>query len=370
MESNDNTLGRVQFIGWIVCIVVAIILALIGFILFIFGLEEGVAVDSAVLALTVAAVLLWISILKIKRILKYKDNDTLEADINIIKNDVTEVIGEKSLETDISVIKNDITEMTEAKSLISEPSNTVPNDEPKESEQDLYLNSFDGIETYDLKKKLDSEFMKKLKRSKEVDYERFMKVPGTTERPSSFVVFDLETTGLSAQNDEIIEIGAIRFRFDEPVEVFHTYVKPKKMITKKITSITGITNEKVKDAPSIEEILPLFINFIKDDILIAHNSNFDMGFILQNLYNQGYKKIKNKSIDTLKLARQKVRVYDIVKEREVKLRSYKLETLKEAFELCSLGSHNALDDCKVCAYIYIKIRKEYGGTCLVDEYFL
>ncbi len=231
---------------------------------------------------------------------------------------------------------------------------------------DLYLNSFNDLPKYDMNKELDDTFLKKIKRIKEVEYEKFVKPSGTTNRPMNFVVFDLETTGLNPLTNEIIEIGAVRFNTNEPVEVFHTFIKPKKKISAKITSINGITNEMVEDCPTIEEVLPKFIDFIGDDVLVAHNSDFDMGFILNQLYSQGYKKIKNKAIDTLKLSRQKVRKYDILTDRNKKLDSYKLESLKYAFNLWDVDSHNAIDDCKVCAYVYLKIKNEYGDFCYVD----
>lgn len=231
---------------------------------------------------------------------------------------------------------------------------------------ELYLKAFNDLPKYDMNKELDDTFLKKIKRVKEVEYEKFVKPSGTTNRPMNFVVFDLETTGLNPVTNEIIEIGAVRFDTNKPVEVFHTFIKPKKNISAKITSINGITNEMVESCPTIEEVIPRFIDFIGDDVLVAHNSDFDMGFILNQLYSQGYKKIKNKAIDTLKLSRQKVREYDILTDRNKKLDSYKLENLKYAFSLWNVGSHNAIDDCKVCAYVYLKVKNEYGDFCYVD----
>ena len=230
----------------------------------------------------------------------------------------------------------------------------------------VYLKAFNDLKKYDINKELDDTFLNKIKRVKEVEYEKFVKPSGTTDRPMDFVVFDLETTGLSATSSEIIEIGAVRFNTNKPVEVFHTFIKPKKKISAKITSINGISNEMVKNCPTIEEVMPRFIDFIGDDVLVAHNSDFDMKFILNQLYSQGYKKIKNKAIDTLKLSRQKVREYDILTDRNKKLDSYKLENLKYAFGLWDVGSHNAIDDCKVCAYVYLKVKNEYGDFCYVE----
>lgn len=233
--------------------------------------------------------------------------------------------------------------------------------EKKLSKEIIYLKSFENLSKYDMNKKISEDFMTKLKRSNEFDYESFIKQSGTTTRPNNFVVFDLETTGLSADNSEIIELGAIKFRNNKATEIFHTYIKPYDKIPNEITKINGITDDIVKNSPRIEDVIPRFIDFIGDDALIAHNSSFDMKFILSAIYHQGYKKIKNKTIDTLKLARQKIRTVD-----NEKLATYKLEKLKNIFNLNDLGSHNAIDDCKVCAYVYIET-KDLGEDFLYSR---
>ena len=231
------------------------------------------------------------------------------------------------------------------------------------SQSDLYLKLFGNVKQYNFKKELTPEFLKIIKRVKDVDYERFMNVSNTRERPTTFVVFDLETTGLNNKTSEIIEIGAIRFIDNVPKEMFHTYIRPKNEITEEITSINGITNEMVSEAPAIEEILPFFLDFIQEDILVAHNAGFDMSFILQNLYDNGYRKLKNKVIDTLALSRQKVRELDYETDRPVKLTSYRLDMLKYDFGFYNLDSHNAIDDCKVCAYVYQRIVAANDDVC-------
>lgn len=235
--------------------------------------------------------------------------------------------------------------------------------ESKISEEDEYINSFNGLKQYDMDKELTDEFMNSLISNKDVDYEEYKKVGGTTKRPDSFVVFDLETTGLSAIKNKVIEIGAIKFEFGQPIEIFHTYVNPNVKISSRITKINGISDDTVKDAPTIEEVLPKFIDFIGDNVLIAHNSPFDMSFISKNMYDLHYKKLKNKVIDTLKLSRQKIREYDSFEDKAIKLESYKLENLKDAFFLYDLPSHNAVDDCKVCAYVYLQIIEQNGDMC-------
>lgn len=248
------------------------------------------------------------------------------------------------------------------KNQMSQKVNNLFNEE-NINDTDAYLKSFDEVNKYDMNKEISDDFYKKILRTKDAEYDKFVKPSGTTSRPDSFVVFDLETTGLSATKNEIIEIGAIKYDSDMPIEIFHTYVKPEKKITAKITAINGITNDMVADSPTIDKVIPRFLDFIGDDVLVAHNSNFDMGFILNKLYELGYKKLKNKVIDTLKLSRQKVREFDY--DNGTKLDSYKLENLKYEFGLFDLDSHNAIDDCKVCGYVYMKIKSECGDKVFV-----
>lgn len=120
---------------------------------------------------------------------------------------------------------------------------------------------------------------------------------------ATYVIFDLETTGLSAQFDEIIEIGAIKVVQHQVVESFHSLVKPKSEINDFITSKTNITQTMVSDAPSIDEVLPKFLDFIQGSIGVAHNASFDVGFIQAKA-----KEIKKdfpdiSFIDTLELSR-------------------------------------------------------------------
>ncbi len=98
----------------------------------------------------------------------------------------------------------------------------------------------------------------------------------------TYVVFDIETTGFSAISDKIIEIGAVKVEEGRIVERFSTFVNPKRPIPFRITNLTGITDEMVLDAPSIEEALPAFLEFTEGAVLVAHNAGFDMRFIEQN----------------------------------------------------------------------------------------
>lgn len=120
----------------------------------------------------------------------------------------------------------------------------------------------------------------------------------------NFVALDIETTGLSAESNEIINIGAIRFRNNKPVSEFDMLVKPDKRIPLDITFITGIDNNMVKNSPKIKEVLPLLIDFVGDDIVLGHNVQFDLGFINHAAAVNGIGNYITKFVDTLIIARQ------------------------------------------------------------------
>ncbi len=164
---------------------------------------------------------------------------------------------------------------------------------------------------------------------------------------SDYVVFDLETTGLDATKDEIIEIGALKYINDTLVDELDILVKPNNPIPDVITSITGITNDMVSDSPTIKEALPKFIEFIENYSLIAHNSSFDLSFIEENINKLQLPMINNKNIDTVYLARKYI----------PKAYNYKLETLKKFFKL-DYGSHRSTDDCRTTNYVYQHCKKE------------
>ena len=106
-------------------------------------------------------------------------------------------------------------------------------------------------------------------------------VHGTSNMPLSgeFIAFDLETTGLSPENDVITEIGAVMFRNGEPAEHFQTFVNPHRRLTQKVIDLTGITDSMLATAPELEDALPKFLEFCGDRPLVAHNADFDISFI-------------------------------------------------------------------------------------------
>ena len=103
--------------------------------------------------------------------------------------------------------------------------------------------------------------------------------PGDWDFAQEYVAFDLETTGLSSQHDEIIEIGAVILKEGREVDRFQSFVDPGRLLTQKIVDLTGITDEMLKGAPGIGEVLPRFLAFCGDRPLVAHNADFDVGFV-------------------------------------------------------------------------------------------
>lgn len=118
-----------------------------------------------------------------------------------------------------------------------------------------------------------------------------------------YVSLDLETTGLDAKKDKILEIGAVKVENFEIVENFEMLIRPPVTISDRITEVTGITNEMVENSPYINDILPEFIDFCEDYVIIGHNLMFDYSFIKRNAVNLNLE-FNHKGIDTLRIARK------------------------------------------------------------------
>ncbi|MBU3200273.1 PolC-type DNA polymerase III [Clostridium estertheticum] len=157
-----------------------------------------------------------------------------------------------------------------------------------------------------------------------------------------FVVFDLETTGLSSENDKIIEIGALKIENGKIVDRFSEFVNPGIDIPYKIIELTGITNDNVSDAASIEDVLPKFLEFTKDSVLVAHNSDFDASFIKKNSQRLGLK-FENAIMDTIPLAKY------LLKD----LKTFKLNTVAKYLGITLENHHRAVDDAKATADILL-----------------
>lgn len=159
-----------------------------------------------------------------------------------------------------------------------------------------------------------------------------------------FVAIDVETTGLSPIENELIEVSAIKYEGQKKIDTFTSLIKPKARIPYYITNITGITNEMVQNSPFVEEIMPNLISFIGESPIVAHNANFDYKFI-QNYSNNAFS--KNILIDTVKLGRK---LYP-------NLPNHKLGTIAKHIGITEDGFHRAEFDCECCAKIYVEYQK-------------
>ena len=160
----------------------------------------------------------------------------------------------------------------------------------------------------------------------------------------TYVVFDLETTGFSPVKNKIIEIGAVKVRGMEIVDRFSTFVNPKVPIPFEIETLTSINDEMVMDAPTIEEILPAFMEFCQEAVMVAHNADFDMSFIKKNCQLQGIPCEKT-VVDTVALSRALL----------PSLNRFKLDTVAKALNVSLAHHHRAVDDAGCTAEIMIKL---------------
>ena len=163
--------------------------------------------------------------------------------------------------------------------------------------------------------------------------------------PDNYTVLDIETTGLSPQNDYITEISAIKYRNNRRVDEFSSLVKPELSIPYYITRLTGINDAMVADAPAIDEVILCFMDFLADDIIAGYNVGFDLSFIAENLAGHYAKRLANDYVDVMKLAQNELPF----------LGRYKQTAVAEYFNIATAGAHRALVDCNICNGCYQKL---------------
>ena len=171
-------------------------------------------------------------------------------------------------------------------------------------------------------------------------------VHGKKDMPfgEEYVAFDLETTGLSSRDDTIIEIGAVILKDGVEVDRFQTFVDPHKKLDKKIVDLTGITDAMLVGAPSIEEVLPKFLDFCGDRPLIAHNADFDVGFVRAAANRLGLA-FDSTSVDTLILSQNLLQ----------HLSKFKLNIVADALSLPEFNHHRAADDAMTCGLVFDRL---------------
>jgi len=182
--------------------------------------------------------------------------------------------------------------------------------------------------------------------------------------PESYTVIDIETTGLSTEENEIIEIGAVKVVDRKVTDEFEVLVKPKKdIISPEITNITGITPDMLKDAFEIEDALLKFKEFTDGQILLGHNVNFDINFLYDSFekYTDFY--LDNDYVDLLKIARKLSPEFE----------NHKLITVLDKLGIKKDQSHRALSDSMDAYHCFEKYREtvisQYGDVSLYKMIF-
>ncbi len=170
-----------------------------------------------------------------------------------------------------------------------------------------------------------------------------------TEFLSDYVVFDLETTGISCRADRIVEISAIKVRNNQIADEFSSLVNPGCSIPYAAIRVHGITDEMVEDAPMIEDVLPVFLEFVEDLPLVGHNiHSFDMKFIYRDCREYLGSIPANDYVDTLKIARICL----------PELKHHTLSDLADYYGISTEGAHRALNDCRMNQTVYEELGKQ------------
>lgn len=168
--------------------------------------------------------------------------------------------------------------------------------------------------------------------------------PKDTTLDDAFVVFDIETTGFSAKKNKIIEIGAVKVIGGEIVDRYSSFINPQVPIPFKIETLTGINDEMVMDAPTIDVVLPQFLEFVKDAAVVAHNAGFDTRFIKSKAKDLG-RKFHPTIVDTLSIGRILF----------PELGRHRLDTLAKVYQIPLLHHHRAVDDAEATARIWLRM---------------
>ncbi|MBP3904154.1 exonuclease domain-containing protein [Turicibacter sp.] len=190
---------------------------------------------------------------------------------------------------------------------------------------------------------------------------RTFEITKECEYPSDYVVIDFETTGLDPKECSIIQMAAIRYRDDVKVSRFVSFVNAT-VIPSKVIQLTSITLEDCQSAPTLEELIPQLLDFIGDDVIVAHNASFDLGFLNESIKRLNLPVRTFIYVDTLRLARQKMNG----------VKRYSLHILKKYLKL-EYESHLAEDDCYVCHEVYkycrglSNLNEDTSKTNVADE---
>ena len=176
---------------------------------------------------------------------------------------------------------------------------------------------------------------------------------------TEYCVFDLETTGISHITEKITEVGIIKIKNGEVIDTFECFVNPEKPIPQKVVEVTHITDDMVKDAETIDKVMPKILEFMGDSVLVAHNADFDIGFMKYNCEKLGLK-LDNTYIDTLRLARAMFPEFT----------KYKLGIIAEKLGIKVDVAHRALDDVKTLVAVFKEMieRAKEKKAKIIDDF--
>ena len=169
-----------------------------------------------------------------------------------------------------------------------------------------------------------------------------------TIKAENYICIDLETTGLNPKTDRIIEIGAIKVREGRITEVFETFINPGRLLEERIVELTGISDEMLKNAPDINEVLPALLTFVGEDVLLGHSVLFDYSFLKKAAVNNKLT-FERQGIDTLKIARRYL----------TELPSRSLDCLCNHYRIAH-KAHRALEDAKATCCLYDKLWEDFN----------
>ena len=182
--------------------------------------------------------------------------------------------------------------------------------------------------------------------------------PKGQDLDTTYCVLDLETTGFSFRTEKITEIGIMKIKNGEVLDEFSCFVNPEKPIPQRVVEVTNITDDMVKDAETIDKVFPKMMDFIGDSVLVAHNADFDIGFLKYNATQLGYT-LNNTYLDTLRLAKELFPDY----------KKYKLGIIAENLGIKVEVAHRALDDVDTTVKVFnvmIDMLKEKGAKKIED----
>ena len=165
---------------------------------------------------------------------------------------------------------------------------------------------------------------------------------------ATYIVFDVETTGLSATYDKIIELAAVKMYKGNVIDKFERFVNPHHALSATTIELTGITDDMVRNAPEIEQVIQDFYEFIGEGIIVAHNATFDMGFLYEGYRRSGIDYFTHPVIDTLELARF----------LHPEFKTHRLGSLTKKFNIELTQAHRAIFDCEATAYLLLHLLKE------------